>query len=135
MQQYWLIKVDSKYVGVTGLYSYKEFPDDIWLAWFGILKPERRKGYATATFKKMLKKSKENGYQTLRLYTDKIENSDAVCFYKKMGMTSEIYVNPKDPHDEEGGTLIFSMSVQGNPVPNWDNKYLYLHERDERNNI
>lgn len=135
MQKHWIVKVDERDVGITGFYAYNDYPLDAWLAWFGIIKSERRKGYASAVFKKMLEKSKKKGYKTFRLYTDEVENSDAVCFYNKMGMTSEIYNNKKDVHREIGNTLIFSIGLGSNPVSKWDNKYLYLSEHDKLNNI
>lgn len=32
-------------IGVVGLYSYNEYPNDAWLSWFGILEKFRNKGY------------------------------------------------------------------------------------------
>lgn len=135
LHKHWIVKVDGNDVGITGLYAYRDYPQDVWMAWFGIIKTEREKGYASIAFKKMLGKARKLGFKTLRLYTDDIENNVAVNFYNKMGMTSEIYNNSNDIHREIGNTLIFSISLDNKPIAKWDNKYLYLSEHDKLNNI
>ena len=135
LHKHWIIKADGKDVGIAGLYAYKDYPNDVWMAWFGIIKTERKKGYASITFKKMLEKCKKLGFATFRLYTDDVENNVAVSFYNKMGMTSEIYNNPNDVHREIGNTLIFSLSLTDKPVAKWNNQYLYLSDHDKLNNI
>lgn len=134
LQKHWLIKANGKYVGITGLYAYKEYPDDAWLAWFGVIESERRKGYASDVLKKMFDMAREKGFKSFRLYTDEIENSTAVKFYEHMGMTSEVYNNPKDKFRQVGDMLVFSISLNSKPVEKWNNKYMYLGEHDKRNN-
>lgn len=72
LQKHWLIKANGKYVGITGLYAYKEYLDDAWLAWFGVIESERRKGYTSDVLKKYLiwqekKVSKVLGYTPMKL--------------------------------------------------------------------
>lgn len=133
--KYWLAKVDNRYVGICGLYAYKFAPKDAWLGWFGVLENERRKGYATEILNFSMQLAKKLGFETLRLYTDEIDNANAVKLYKKFGMTCEIYDNPKDVHYEIGKTLIFSKSLSTKPITLWNNKNLYLNDHDKKNNI
>ncbi len=37
-------------IGVIGLYSYNEYPSDVWLSWFGVLQEYRQKGYGSKIF-------------------------------------------------------------------------------------
>lgn len=33
-QDYYIVYLESEPIGVTGIYSYHEYPDDAWLGWF-----------------------------------------------------------------------------------------------------
>ena len=133
MINYYLPKIDNRYVGITGLYAYKDYPHDAWLAWFGVLEGERRKGYGAKILKQTMARARELGFETLRLYTDEEDNKNAIKLYEKFGMTSEVYDNPNDPHFEFSKTLIYSISLTGNKVEPWNNKYLDLSGHDQRN--
>ena len=133
MINYYLPKIDNRYVGITGLYAYKNYPSDAWLAWFGILENERRKGYATKILKQTMDRARELGFETLRLYTDKEDNQNAIKLYEKFGMTSEVYDNPDDPHFEFSNTLIYSISLTNSKLELWNNKNLDLGGHDKRN--
>ena len=134
-KNYWLVKVDDKYVGICGLYAYNNNPKDVWLGWFGVLSSQRGKGYATQIFNFCMNEAKQLGFETLRLYTDEKDNAKAVKFYQKLDMISEVYNNPQDTHFEISQTLIFSKSLTNKPITLWNNKNLFLSEHDKRNNI
>src|SRR5574344_1045729 len=57
-------------IGVTGIYSYPEYPNIAWLGWFGILKQFRNEGYGGITLDKSIELAKNKGYKEFRLYTD-----------------------------------------------------------------
>jgi len=135
LQKYWLAKENNKYIGITGLYAYKLYPEDAWLGWFGVLEEERRKGYATKIFKQTMRLAEEKGYKNFRLYTDEIDNANAVVFYEKMGMTREEYNNEKDIKFLVGKLLIFSKSINGKKLTPWNSKYIFLLEHEELNNL
>ena len=42
---YYIVYTENVPIGVTGIYSYNEYPDDAWLGWFGILEEYRKNGY------------------------------------------------------------------------------------------
>ena len=113
MQKYWLAKNNNKYIGICGLYSYNDYPKDAWLGWFGVIKEERKKGFGTQILNDTINLAKNLEFETLRLYTDEIDNSIAIKLYKKIGMISEIYNNTEDLHFEIGKTMIFSKSLVG----------------------
>lgn len=118
-------------IGVTGIYSYHEYPEDAWLAWYGILPEFRNNGYGTAVFDLTVELAKEKGYHNLRLYSDDTFK-DAHRLYLKQGMIKEIYDNEldKDPYTpEDSVTYIFSMSLTDEKVTNWNNKILGLKEQ------
>lgn len=133
LQQYWLAKVDGKYIGICGLYAYNSAPKDAWLGWFGVVEDEQGKGYGTKILEFSIKQAKKCGFQTLRLYTDEEDNAKAIKLYKKFGMISEIYNNLEDVHFEISKTLIFSKSLTDEPITLWNNKNLFLKFHDEKN--
>lgn len=118
-------------IGVTGIYSYNEYPEDAWLSWFGLLPEFRKKGYGGIIFDKTVELAKEKGYKNFRLYTDETF-CNARGLYAKKGMIAEVYDNPddKDPFfPEDMPTFIYSMSLTNKPVDLWDNKLLGLREQ------
>ena len=133
--EYFIVDADDKTVGICGIYSYKDYKNDAWLGWYGIVEEERQKGYGTKAFNYILTRAKERGFEHLRLYTDEIDNAKAIKLYEKMGMTKETYQNEKDSHYEVGQTLIFSKNLIGKKVALWNNKNLYLGLHDEHNGI
>ena len=61
-QDYSIVYVDNEPIGVTGIYSYHEYPESAWLGWFGILSEHRGKGYGKAALEKTIELAKEKGY-------------------------------------------------------------------------
>ena len=128
---YYLVYVGNVPIGVTGIYSYHEYPNDAWLAWFGVLPNFRNQGYGDFIFDWTVLLAKKKGYQTLRLYSDETFR-DANQLYKKKGMISEVYDNPedKDPYEPDGlKTFIFSMSLTDKKINYWNHKKLGLKEQ------
>lgn len=123
--------------GVTGIYSYNEYPEDAWLGWYGILPKLRNNGYGSIVFDKTVELAKSKGYKTFRLYSDETF-IDAHKLYVKKGMIQEIYdnIDDKDPYEPEGLiTYIFSMSLTDKPINKWNNKLLGLKEQGIKENI
>lgn len=135
MLKYWLALVDNQVVGIVGLYSYKIYPQDAWLGWFGVDENFRKLGVGSKLFDFACKKAKELGFNALRLYTDDISNAGAVSFYTKKGMTSELYTNTQDKWLSKGNTLIFSKSLNSLLLEKWNNKYLALKEHEKLNQL
>lgn len=131
---FWLVYLDKTPIGVTGLYAYNEYPHDAWMGWFGVLPKYRGKGYGGQIFDFFEREARQRGYENIRLYTDSLENSDAVGFYEKKGMVSEEYSNPEDIFHATGKILIFSKSLNNSPVEKWDNKFLNLSGQENRQN-
>ncbi len=125
--------MNDKLVGIVGLYSYKAYPKEAWLGWFGVLQQFRRKGFGTQLFEFAKNQAKNEGFENLRLYTDDIDNFDATKFYDKMGMDCEIYDNSNDKHFEVGKTLIYSLSLCGKKVEAWNNRDLFLNLHEKQN--
>lgn len=70
-------------VGVTGIYEIPEYPDTVWLSWFGIKKEYRKLGYGKQIFDYTIEKAKNLNKKYLRLYTFEIWNNEAQTFYKR----------------------------------------------------
>jgi RimJ/RimL family protein N-acetyltransferase len=87
-------------------------------------------GFAKQAFEFWLAASKKMGLKTARLYTDLIENADAIKFYHRIGMTMEKYYTKEDVHSFMDTTVIFSKSLTNKPVELWNNKNIFLHQQE-----
>lgn len=118
-------------IGLVGLYSYNEYPDDAWLSWFGVLKQYRNKGYGSEIFDFFEQISKDKGYSTIRVYTDN-EFDSAIKLYLKKGMIKEDYKNELESEEINNETIIFSKSLTFGKTKKWNNKFLQLTAQSEK---
>ena len=116
LQKYWLAKQYNEYVGIVGLYAYKNYPKDAWLGWFGVSKQYQRKGYGKQILSFAKNEALNNGFNTLRLYTDEEDNFIATKLYERLGMIKEEYINKDDIHLQISKTLIYSVSLTDSNV-------------------
>ena len=131
-QEYSIIYVDENPVGITGIYSYNEYPNEAWLGWFGILKKYRHNGYGGFALDKSIELSKEKGYNTFRLYTDEFAK-DAHKLYESRGLVKEIYNNIDDKDMFIYADIyIYSKSLNDTKVEFWNNKILGLKEQSKK---
>jgi GNAT superfamily N-acetyltransferase len=132
--EYYLAYLDGMPIGITGVYSYKDYPKDAWMGWFGVLPEFRCKGIGSCLFDITVAKAKEMGFENFRVYTDEIALDDESKFYDNKGMLCERYDNSKDVYTRISQTLVYSLSLEKGKKPaKWDSKYLYLKEHDEAN--
>ena len=132
--QYYLICYNEKYIGITGLYSYPQYKDDCFMAWFGILPLYRRNGIGTLTIKHLKSLAKKLNFKNLRVYTDSHSNHYACRLYEKVFEHVEVYENEKGKYYQVGDTLIFSTSLTQNKIQPWNNKSLFLESHEKTNN-
>ena len=59
--EYYLVHDGEYYVGITGIYSHKEYPEDAWVGWFGILPAFRKCGYGKEVMLYTKEKAKKKG--------------------------------------------------------------------------
>jgi len=118
-------------IGVVGLYSYSEYPNDAWLSWFGVLEEYRNNGYGSRMFDFFEKISKDKGYLSIRVYTDN-EFDSAIKLYVKKGMIKEDYHNVLESKEINDETIIFSKSLTLDKVKKWNNKFLGLTIQSEK---
>lgn len=126
--KYWLCKEKSNnIVGITGIYSIHQYPEDAWCGWFGILPEYRNKKYGETLFLWTMEKAKGMGFKYFRLYTNLIDNKNAVNLYRKIGMIEEKYTREilKDKY------VIFSKSLISDKVEKWDNEIIFLKEQEK----
>lgn len=86
---YWVLLDDEtdKVIGVTGLYSFKENPGEVWLAWYCIDPEVRGKGLGRKLLEWTMAKAKEEGYSVFRLYTSTDPNEAAAQkLYDSVGL-------------------------------------------------
>lgn len=81
----WLIEVDEKKVGICGIYSLKRDTTEMWLGWFGVLKPYRRMGIGGVALEFMEIEASKAGCKRLISYISK--GTQPLKFYKENGYT------------------------------------------------
>lgn len=113
--RYWIVSMDGKDAGISGIYENDAEPESAWLGWFGILPEYREKKIGTATLKFFEEEAKRLGKKYVRAYTNRNDNDIAKDFYKANGYEEEYY------NDE---ISIFSKSICDEQVPKWGNKKL-----------
>ncbi len=118
-------------VGVVGIYSYNEYPNDAWLSWFGVLEEYRNKGYGSEIFDFFEKLAKDKGYLSIRVYTDS-EFDSAIKLYVKKKMIKERYNNELESKEINDETIIFSKSLTLEKTQKWNNKFLGLTLQSEK---
>ncbi|MCI9434148.1 MAG: GNAT family N-acetyltransferase [Bacilli bacterium] len=118
-------------IGVVGLYSYNEYPNDAWLSWFGVLEEYRKKGYGSRIFDFFETLAREKGYTSIRVYTDDAF-SKAISLYEKKSMIKEFYKNELESEEINNETIIYSKSLTTDKTRKWDNKFLGLTIQSEK---
>ncbi len=132
---YSIVYLDETPIGVTGIYSYNEYPDDAWLGWFGILEKYRKFGYGGKVLDMTINIAKEKGYNTFRLYTDEYAKS-AHKLYESRGLIKELYDRDDDKKKNyKANIYIYSISLTNKKVELWNNRFLGLKEQDEKKNM
>lgn len=124
--------VENEPIGVTGIYEIPEYPDTVWLSWFGLKEEYRKLGYGKQILDYTIKIAKKYNKKYLRLYTFEIFNKEAQDFYKRNMDLGEYYFNEKE-HKEiyEGKPKIFSKSLCGEKVDLWNNKFINISEDED----
>ena len=122
---YYLVYLGDKAIGVTGIYSYNEYPEIGWLGWYGILEEDRHNGYGAYVLDWTIEFAKFKGYKEFRLYTDQYAVS-AHKLYKSRGLFAEAYTNPIDMENISTEIIIYSGSLIGEDISLWNNKDLNL---------
>ena len=125
--EFWIIEVDNVYVGISGIYSYKNNNDDAWLGWFGFLEEYRNKGYGTIALKMFEEEAIKRGFKYARLFTNRYDNDDAKRFYERNGYTEEYYELESDPASLIYPLSIYSKSlIPGVEAPKWNNRDIHF---------
>lgn len=126
---YYIVYNGDVPVGVTGIYSYHEYPETAWLGWFGILEKYRNNGLGGTTLDKTIELAQKKGYTDFRLYTDEFAK-DVHRLYESRGLGKELYDNSDDKDNFiDAKIFIYSKSLDNKPVKKWDNKILGLKEQ------
>lgn len=102
--------------GLATLYGYRAQPDELWLAWFGLMPCARGMGGGAKFLDWLIGAMKREGRHTLRLWTtDEPEYVRATQLYTRRGFVAEEY--PALP-GEEWRTHVFSLGLDGHaPIP------------------
>ena len=118
------------FVGICGLYENPELgePKTVWLGWYGVSSKQRCKGYGKQILLDMIKKAKDKGFDTFRLYTSKVKCPEAMYLYEKVMDFGEPYTL----EETELERYVFTKSLTKNPASKWNNRSLKLYKEKER---
>lgn len=75
--------------------------------------------------------ARQEGFETMRLYTDAVGNATAIKLYEKMGFVGEKYSAEQLSYD----CRIYSKSLDNKKVDLWNNKMLGLSHQSELEQI
>ena len=82
--KYWIVKNENNQpIGFCGLEANNN--ESCWLGWFGVRPMYRRRGCAKQMLNFLLDYTKNNGFKSCRVYTDKIVNIHAYNLYVNHG--------------------------------------------------
>lgn len=122
---FFIVYFKNDLIGITGVDVYREYPDTIWLDWFGILPKYRRNGFGEEVLLDTIEYCKKlNKYKSFRVETTYYENRPAVFLYDKVMKIKEEYTI-EDTKDKKRHTLIYTYPLIGE-VELWNNRYLGL---------
>ncbi len=103
--------------GMATLYGYQAQPDEVWLAWFGLLPEARGVGAGAKLLDWLITEARAEGRHALRLWTtDEAEYARATQLYIRRGFIPEL--QPGLP-GEEWRTFVFSLGLDGHPAIPW----------------
>ncbi len=129
---YWLAQNDEKeIVGLTGLYVRTKEEKEAWLGWFGVKQEFRGQGYGQEILTWTIRQARKQKFNTLRLYTDAVDNYSATLLYQKLGFRGEKYEIENLPYD----AWIYSLSLTADKVSLWGNKNLKLINQENWQNL
>lgn len=124
---YYIVYLNKEPIGITGIYSYHEYPENAWLGWFGILEQYRRRGYGTKVLLDTINYCKQlKKYDVFRVEVTYYEKRPALYLYDKVMQLKEEYTL-EDTSASKTNTLIYSYSLKGK-LDLWNNRYLGLRE-------
>ena len=129
--KYYIAYDNDEMVGITGIYYDNIDPTSAWLAWFGVLPNKRRKHYGEQILQRTMRMARQEGFETMRLYTDAVGNATAIKLYEKMGFVGEKYSAEQLSYD----CRIYSRSLNNKKVDLWNNKMLGLSHQSELEQI
>lgn len=113
----WTSRVGQEVAGFAAVYAYDAQPDELWLAWFGLLPEYRGRGAGAELLDEVIALAQREGRETLRLWTtDEPEYATALRLYARRGFVSEPC--PALP-GETWRTEVLSLALRGGPVRAW----------------
>lgn len=128
-----IVYLDEKPIGITGVYKEDIDDDSLWLDWFGILHEYRGRGYGKKVLLDTIDYCKKlNNYEYLRLDTIYWDGRPAIYLYDNVMTFKEKYT--KENNDDFKNCWIYTYSLNGKNEL-WNNRFLgltdyYLNCRD-----
>lgn len=114
---FWTPEKHGAVAGLAGLYHYIAQPDEVWLAWYGLLPDARGHGKGAALLDWVIAEARSEHKKVLRLWTtDEAEYERALGLYATRGFHTEQW--PSLP-GETWRTLVLSLGLDGRIPMRW----------------
>jgi len=108
---------NSPVMGMAMMWGFRAQPDELWLAWLGLLPCVRGRGNGAKLLDWLIALARDENRKTLRLWTtDEEEYATAIRLYKRRGFIAERY--PPLP-GETWNTLVFSLGLNDTIPQPW----------------
>lgn len=117
---YYLILKDSIPCATIGWYGFDK--DNAFVGWFGVLLEFQNKGIGKEVLKYIVEEVKHQGYDYLRVYTDKIVNNISTKLYDNCFDFKEDYTYP-DKLGKTNNFVIYTKCFNGK-MNKWNNRPL-----------
>lgn len=121
---FWLVKHKQKTIGITGLYTYDQYSEDVFMNWYGVVPDARNMGFGQQIFNWTVKLAQSKNFKYFRLYTELGDNNAAIALYRKVGMFEESYLREPGVRN----MVVFSLNLTNRPVTKWNNRYLGIQD-------
>ena len=133
----YIVYLEDKPIGVSGLYELPEYSDTVWLNWFGLLPQYRKMGYGNKMFEFLIDEARNRNKDFLRLYTSDLYNNDAINFYIKHMEIKEDYFNELETNKDMIKKImpkIYGLSLTNKKITLWNNKFINISDDLEIHN-
>lgn len=74
--KYWLVKHHNKTVGITGLYSFQQYPHDVFLNWYGVVPSSRKHGFGKQIVLWTIEQARNKDFDIINIFGIIYKNID-----------------------------------------------------------
>lgn len=92
----YIVFKDNNPIGIVGYYKDENYPDHLFINWFGVIENERNQGFGKQIMSWLIALCKTKPEKYLTTHTEKIENHASIQMYESLGFEIRDYANEED---------------------------------------